>query len=131
MDLMIFTVLFPIAISQDNRFVSLAPVYTLLFLGLTAYTIIRHRLMDIGLLVARSVTYLLILAILGSIYVIGLKLIQIYLIPASSANLNLILSVLFTLIIAFSFQPLRKYIEKLTEKVFYRSSYDPNKLLRE
>lgn len=129
--LMIFTVLLPIAIFQNNSFVSLAPLYTLIFLAFTAYTIIRHRLMDIGLIVARSVTYFLLLIILTSIYVGGLKIIQIYLIPASNTNLNLILSVLFTLIIAFTFHPLRRVLEKYTEKIFYRGSYDQNKLLEQ
>lgn len=128
--LMIFTVLLPIAIFQNNSFVSLAPLYTLIFLTFTAYTIIRHRLMDIGLIVARSVTYFLLLLILGLTYVIGVTLIQVYLIPASNQTLKIILSVVFTFLIALSFSPLRRILEKYTEKIFYRGSYDPNKFLK-
>ncbi len=127
--LMIFTVLLPIALFRNNQFVTLAPFYTLFFLGLTAYAIIKHRFLDIRVVVARSVAYLLVLLIIILIYSGGIFFISNYILISPDPMLNLIFSTVFTLVIALSFQSLRRLLEKWTEKVFYKRRYDSAKLL--
>jgi hypothetical protein len=53
------------------------------FIGLASYSIIKHRLFDIRLVVARSVSYSLLLVFLGGIYAGGL-----FVVSNSSLKLN-------------------------------------------
>ena len=111
--------------------VSRVGIYGLIFFtGFTAYAIIKHRLMDIRLVVLRSVAYSLMVAVFGSSFVLLIQFMR-----SSYANaLNMNSSVVFViggLIAAFGFQPLRRLLERATDKVFYKKRYNPQKLLGE
>ena len=45
------------ALTGSSRFSGYGPYFTLVFVGLTAHAIIRHRLMDIRLVIRQSLTY--------------------------------------------------------------------------
>lgn len=49
--------LYFVTVRQNTNFVPYSPLFTLPFVALTAYTIVRHRLMDIRLAVARSLSF--------------------------------------------------------------------------
>jgi signal transduction histidine kinase len=44
------TILIPVIFYDNNQFVVFSPIYTLIFLGLTAYAIVKHKLFDIKVL---------------------------------------------------------------------------------
>lgn len=48
--LMTITILIPVVFYESNQFVIFAPLYALIFLGLTAYAIIKHKLFDLKIL---------------------------------------------------------------------------------
>lgn len=127
--LMIFTVLLPVNLFHDNRFVTLAPFYTLLFLVITAYTIIRHRLMDIRLIVARTVAYVLLLTFLGAIYVGLIFGISNFILPTGKSSISFVVYSALALFIAITAQPLKRIADKITEKIFYKNDYDAGALL--
>src|SRR5258708_5679673 len=62
------TVLIPVILFKNASFISLAPLYTLSFLGMTTYAIVKHRLLDIRRLVARTVAYTIFILAFGGIY---------------------------------------------------------------
>lgn len=127
--LLIGTILLPVALFKSNIYIFFAPVYTLIFLLLTAYAIIKHRFLDIHLIIARSVSYALLLIILAIIYVFGFIILAIF-VSREAVNLStLITSGIFTLTLVFSFQPLRKYLEKITAQTFYKRMYNAQTLL--
>lgn len=127
--LMIFTVLLPVNLFHDSRFVSLAPFYTLLFLVITAYTIIRHRLMDIRLIAARTVAYVLLLTFLGALYVVLVFGVSNFILPTTRSSFNFVIYSVLALFIAITAQPLKKITDKITEKIFYKNDYDSGALL--
>jgi len=106
----------------------------LIFLFLTAYSIVKHRLMDIRMVVARSVAYIILIVILASLYagaVIGLEY---ALFPGQIASFSIAQTALRTVlavIMVFLFQPIRNWITKATDKVFFRGRYDADQLLSE
>lgn len=124
--LMITTIVIPVFFFQKVTFVIFAPIYALVFLLLTSCTIIRHRLMDIRLVVARSISYLLLVFILAVIYVGGMLVFGNLIFKNSN---SLITSTLLALVISLTFQPLLKFIERITDRVFYKGKYDANQLL--
>lgn len=123
------------------RFLVITPVVTrigiygfLFFTGLTTYSIARHKLMDIRLVAARSVAYIILLVLLAGIYagsVLGLERIFF---PEYSANFNFgqgALRTVVSIVMVFLFQPLKTWITKVTDKIFFKNSYNKDDLLSE
>jgi signal transduction histidine kinase len=105
---------------------------TILFVSFTTYAIVRHKLMDIRLVVARSLAYILLLAALAGIYAISVLLLERLLFPQISTGFDLALGALRTsisVVMVFLFQPLKSWIMKVTDKIFFRNQYDPDELL--
>ncbi len=127
--LIIITIFLPVAFFQNINFVSFGPLYTLLFLIATAYAMVKHRFLDIRLIVARVVAYIALIFFIGFLYTVSLFLITTFLIDQQLDRTNIIISISLALFIAFSFQPLRRVIEKITDKFFYKDHYDANTLL--
>jgi signal transduction histidine kinase len=106
-------------------------IYSILFLtGASAYAIVKHRFMDIRLIVARSVAYTLLLTTLATLYGGAVFGVSSFIFPGSqtSSGQNL-LYIALAIVLAFTFQPLRRFFEKLTDKVFYRDHYDTQEVL--
>lgn len=112
-----------------GNFVPLLPVYLLIFNMIVTYSIIRHRLLDIRLFVARSIGYVFTVAVIGSIYSLGFFLVETFVFQTPVSSTTILISVTFILLITFSFQVIRRAIEKVTERIFYKHSYDRQQLL--
>lgn len=100
-----------------------------IYVAMTAYAIIKHRLFDIRLIVARAVAYTALVLILGIIYASGLFIIGAVFIGATAVGNQLLASTILALAMAFTFQPLRRYLEKSTDRIFYKDRYNAQKLL--
>lgn len=125
--LLIIGVLFFSVILGSDDLVSYAPVFSIPFLASSTYAITRHRFLKIRAIVARTVAFtILLLAIVGFLATL-LTTLPLFL-PAQFHSLATITS---SIILAFSFNPLRLVLERLTEKVFHKRSYNPNELLEE
>ncbi len=121
-------VLIPI-LFNDTRYFFISAIVSFIFSGAVAYAIIKHRLMDIRLVIARSVAYLLLIISLGAIYAFGLFLATSFIIKEPASVTNLSISTALALIIAFSFQPLLGFFQKITNRIFYKQNYDENELV--
>jgi len=110
-------------------FFGIGPLLTISMAGFIAYAIVRHRLMDIRLVVARTVAYSVMVAIIGIFYVIASTLTSSLLLNSALGNNPLVLYSLLTLVVAFSFDKLRKNIESVTDRFFFKGRYDSSQLL--
>lgn len=110
-------------------FVPFLPLYILIFNLMVAYAIRKHRLMDIRVLVGRAVVYALLVLFVASIYAASIYFLgQLFL----TIQLDVLeISVLITLsvIIALTFHPLQRLLEKNTDKLLFRNRYDTSELL--
>lgn len=113
----------PAAVSRLGSF-SIA-----IFVGTTGYAIVRHRLLDIRLVVARSIAYSLLILILGSAYSAGLFMLQAAFFRQEVGLAQIGSSAALALIMALTFQPLRHFLERVTDGVFFRDRYDAGELL--
>jgi len=68
MSLMLFlittTILIPIVIYANTSFISLAPLYTLIFLGSIAFSILKHHLFDVKIIATESMVGMIILVLI-------------------------------------------------------------------
>lgn len=104
--------------------VSLAAMNTLI-----TYTIVRHKLLDIRLIIARSFAFLLLLVVLFGIYA-GVVFVSTFFVAGISVTREQ--TILFSIIgfvVVVSFQPLRRLLEQVTQNIFYQDRYETDELL--
>ncbi len=102
----------------------------LVFVVVMAYTIVKHKLFDIRLVVARSLGYLLSVGSLAFLYgLVSFGIIGMIISDNASVNLERMTYTLVAVVLAFTFQPLKRFFDKWSNKVFYRDAYDSQELL--
>jgi signal transduction histidine kinase len=106
---------------------------SLLFLALfTSIAIIKHRFLDIRLIVVRTLGYVLSLLTISSIAFIFLAYLSKILNENNiSSSIQSSIYVALTLVLAASYQPFKRIFDSLTNKLFYRDAYDTQTLLNE
>ncbi len=104
------------------------PVFALVTVAVIGYAIVRHKLFDIRLYAARSLGYVLSLAVAALLYAIPAVLLTTYMLdtPLHAGPLSIL--VIITLAVAFLFQPLKKFFDNATTRLFYQDAYDPQDL---
>jgi PAS domain S-box-containing protein len=121
---LVFVILLP-GVLLRHHYLSIN--YAFLLLGVVpityGYAIFRHHLLDIERHVNRGVTYLLVFSILGSAYLILFALALRGWLPHPLAE-NPFLNALIMLILASTFVPLRRRIQKIVDSAFYGGWYD-------
>lgn len=105
------------------------PLATVLFVGFTTYAIVKHRLLNIRLLVARSIAYTLIILIVATLYTLIVFWISNNFFGGTTNPTQAFIYVSLTLFIALTFQTFKEFIKKATDKFFYKSEYNSNILL--
>lgn len=127
--MIMLTNLVMVIVFKNSSLVGLLPAYTLIFVGCISYAIIRHRFLDIGLVVARTVSYSLLVGLFALLYGLFFGLLSSLFITSKIESRTLLSSTGLALLMAFSFQPIKRYLEKITDRVFYKSKYDQGTLL--
>lgn len=112
----------------DYRYTWIGPLTILLFLMATTYSIARYHMMDIRSTAARILSLLLLIGTLAVIYFAADYLISILIFQdisptiAGADPLNMVLAIILT----FSFQPIKRFFDSLTDKIFYYNEIDPD-----
>ena len=117
----------------DYRYVWVGPVAIILFLFAIMYSIVKYRLMDVKTAVARSVSYMLLLIALAVVYVISAYVISIVIFQRTltiDSRLNF-MNMVLAILLAFLYQPIKRFFNKLTDRVFYYGEYDADTFARE
>ena len=117
----------------DYRYVWVGPVAIILFLFAIMYSIVKYRLMDVKTAVARSVSYMLLLIALAVVYIISAYVISIVIFQRTltiDSRLNF-MNMVLAILLAFLYQPIKRFFNKLTDRVFYYGEYDADTFARE
>ncbi len=105
------------------------PVFSLVFLGVTAHAIIRQRLMDVRLVVGQTISYAAAVIVSAVIFASTL-----YVIAQRSTYLSdLPLATRFILAFGFAlmFAPLTRILRRVFDSYFYREPYDYTATIRQ
>jgi len=115
----------------NYQYIWLGPLFTLAYVISISYAIIKHRLFDVGLLVARSAAYILSTATLAVVYVIvAFSIIGGVVFKTDDISFTTRLVYTFLAIVtAIVYQPVRSVFDKISNRLFYQDSYETQALL--
>ena len=128
-----FAVLYQLPLALGGRPILSEELTSAFFLAVPAafaISIVRHRLMDIELVINRSVVYAFLTILTVSIYLISIELLQGALARAGPAA-GRFAAVAAAVLAAAAFHPLRKRIQDVVDKAFFRQRYDYRKAVLE
>jgi signal transduction histidine kinase len=94
-----------------------------------SYAILRHKLFDIRLIIARSIAYVLSLATVALLLIVPALILISYLLDVHLDKTSIAILILATLIVAIAFQPIHYKFNKITNRLFYRDYYEPQEVL--
>lgn len=109
---------------QDCQLLWVGPLMTSVFTILISYNIIRHGLFDIRWAAVRTLTYVLSLTVLAVVFFVLSAIISnlffkdLFLVAQNPFSIGLLL------ILLLIFQPVKKFFDRFTNRIFYRNDYD-------
>jgi signal transduction histidine kinase len=101
----------------------------IIFEGLTAYAITKHRLMDIRVVISRTAAWLITVGLLGSIYLGLVWLYRTFISPRIDL-LFLAWTILYGILVGETFQRIRLFLQTTADKAFVKGWYDYRKVQR-
>jgi signal transduction histidine kinase len=103
--------------------IALGPLFSFLMVASVFYVIARHGLFDIRQAVIRSVTYILALMTLAAVYLLVAYVIFSQLLGQTTTVGQTLMNVGLALVLAFLFQPIKRFFDRLTNQLFYKDTY--------
>jgi len=118
-----------VVVFSNSAYVSASPLYTLPFVAATAYAIIKHKFLDIRLIIARAVSYTVVVSLFAIIYALLFALTSSFLISPLVDPKFIAISTGAAMLMLVTFPFVKRSIEKLTDSVFYKDRYDTSAVL--
>jgi two-component system, NtrC family, sensor kinase len=94
-----------------------------------AVGVLKYDLLDIGVLIRKGTAYFLLTAVLTIVYAAIIALFNALAWDAGQKN-SLVLSVFLALLMILLFDPIRKRVQALIDRLFFRGRYDYHQLLK-
>ncbi len=107
----------------------LAAPSTLIMIGFIAYTIVKHRLMSIEIVIQRSTAYGVATILILALYALAIAVSE-NLLRNILGYTSLLVTSAAALMIAIAYQPLVGFFQNVADRIFFRDRYDYQKTLR-
>ncbi len=111
----------------------IGPVAVSLFLFAIMYSIIKYRMMDIKSALSRSVSYILLITTLALVYFVLAYVASLVILHDAidvGEGINTVY-IAMAIILAFVFQPIKRFFDNWTDKIFYYNEYSQAVFTRE
>lgn len=101
------------------------PMFTSILIASIAYSMVRHRLFDLRFAVARTLAYVLTLGVIAGLYAVVLIGVLSHFVDQSTVSWTQQLGyIAMALLLATTFQPIKRFFDRLTNSWFYQDAYD-------
>jgi signal transduction histidine kinase len=131
------TMVFAISASTTNLFLpafgitflnSLGPAFSIIMVSAIAYSILKHQLLEIRIVLSRSIIYAMLLTIVSLIFVITTLLSAQYF--SNSTVSRWVLTLFVSSLVVFGLEPLKSILSVATDRFFFKASIDYQAVLR-
>lgn len=110
-------------LAGNSQFVWVGPTSTLFYVITISISIVKHQLFDVKLAAVRSIAYVGVLLTLSVIYYAFAYVLSLLIIGSQGvANFNPF-NIALALVLAFLFQPIKGFFDRVTNSIFYRDTY--------
>src|SRR5215831_1591501 len=106
------------------------PLFSVVMIAMIAHAIIRHRLMDIRLVITQGVVYACALAAAAAVFFVLVESLHRTL-GGEAAKITLLEAIVFAVVVAIVFQPLKSWMHESFNRYLYRHTYDYQHILGE
>lgn len=113
----------------DYQHIYVGPAASGIIFWFITYAIIRHKLWDFKLVVVRSFVYTLLVIWFTSIYTLAVFWISRYIFRGEVNTHQVVVYAVLAIFVAFTLQPLKNFLERVTDKIFFKNRYSSNDLL--
>lgn len=98
-------------------------IASMLWTLILVYAVVRHHFLDLRLAMVRSVAYFFVLITVIVVYFGVFVVLSSVIFDAKVTPLELVINVAIALLIALIFQPVKRFFDRLTDRLFYRDNY--------
>lgn len=110
----------------NSNYIWLGPIFTLLYIAIVSYAIVKHHLFDLRATIARVAAYILSVSGLVIVYMLIIYVVTgSNLVASDLSAFQRFVFVSLAVISAVAFQPFKHFFDRATNKLFYRDAYDP------
>jgi PAS domain S-box-containing protein len=117
-------------VTGSSRWSLFGPYFTLIWVGFLAHSIVRHRLMDIRVVISRTAAYTLGWGLTTGLLVGGVVFVD-SLFPQKNPTLSPVGAVVLGLAASGLFVASSRRLKRLADRYLYRPAYDSRQLIRE
>ncbi len=112
-------------------FIQLGPASAVIFVAAIAYAIARYSLFDVRLAIVRGIAYLATFATLAAFYFVVATIVANTFNSHPATSDQTLLNIATALLMALLLQPIKRFFDKLTGRIFYRDTYDTDTFFAE
>src|SRR6266542_1536713 len=126
----VFTNLIIPIVFHTSQFSPYGPIFGILMVAIIAHAIIRHRLLDIKVVIRQGVVYICAIGVAGGSFFLFAELLH----RVTGYNRNaipLLEALLLAVVVAIFFQPAKTIVQTSLNTYLYRQAYDYEQTLRE
>lgn len=118
-----------VVIFNISSYVSASPLYTLPFVLAVAYAIVKHKFLDIRAVIARAVSYSVLMTLFGICYALIFALTSSLLVSPSIDPKFIGISTAAALMMLVTFPLVKRGVEKATDSLFFKGAYNMSEVL--
>ncbi len=107
------------------QYIWLGPAWTLFYIVTVSIAMVKHQLFDVKLAFVRSLVYVCVLAVLSCTYILVAYFVSVFFLHTKTTNSVSIspINIALALVLAFAFQPVKRFFDKATNGIFYQDEY--------
>lgn len=114
------------------KFIWVGPLFSILFLLTTAYAVVRYKLFDLRVALARALAYVLALSCVMIFYAVTLLVVGLSFFEESRVTqVQNLIYIGLAVLLTFTFQPLKNFFDVVTNNLFFNKSYKPEQVIQE
>ncbi len=125
-----FNLLFPLLFHYSKGIV-ISPLFTVIFVGFTAYAIVTQHLFDIRLVIKRTVIFTSLVTLTFAIYTVIILLLSRIFQQGNTSFQGFAINLVAALAVGFSFEPMQKWISERTDKWLFKKEYEQQVVIAE